>query len=153
MLSRDPAHLHPAMREFWEALVPLVKAELSLTVFLTCTWRDHAEQARLYAQGRTGPGSVVTNARPGQSAHNVAPPEGSHALDFAVREGATGVTWAVAPEEHRAVRAPAARDAAVHVDIADGARRELHADDAEQDEAVLPRAVGGEPHEPGPLGW
>jgi peptidoglycan L-alanyl-D-glutamate endopeptidase CwlK len=28
------------------------------------------EQAALYAQGRTTPGRIVTNAKPGQSAHN-----------------------------------------------------------------------------------
>lgn len=92
-MSRDPDHLHPALRELWEALVPAAKKELGLDIFLTCTYRSHAEQARLYAQGRTSPGPVVTNARPGQSAHNVAPPEGSHALDFAVSDGRGGVTW------------------------------------------------------------
>jgi peptidoglycan L-alanyl-D-glutamate endopeptidase CwlK len=32
--------------------------------------RTWAEQAALYAQGRTAPGSVVTNAQPGYSWHN-----------------------------------------------------------------------------------
>ncbi len=32
--------------------------------------RSYAEQAALYAQGRTAPGKVVTNARPGYSNHN-----------------------------------------------------------------------------------
>lgn len=32
--------------------------------------RTFEEQARLYAQGRTAPGRIVTNARPGESAHN-----------------------------------------------------------------------------------
>ncbi len=32
--------------------------------------RDFASQARLYAQGRTAPGGVVTNAQAGESGHN-----------------------------------------------------------------------------------
>lgn len=41
-----------------------------LDVLIYCTLRDDAEQAALYAQGRTTPGAIVTNARPGQSLHN-----------------------------------------------------------------------------------
>jgi len=33
-------------------------------------FRSFAEQATIYAQGRTRPGKVVTNAKPGQSIHN-----------------------------------------------------------------------------------
>lgn len=33
-------------------------------------FRSFADQAKLYFHGRTTPGKVVTNARPGQSAHN-----------------------------------------------------------------------------------
>ncbi len=40
--------------------------------------RSNAEQAELYAQGRTKPGRVVTNAKPGQSRHNSWP---SQAVD------------------------------------------------------------------------
>lgn len=39
-------------------------------VILTCTYRSNEEQDQLYAQGRTLPGAIVTNARSGQSAHN-----------------------------------------------------------------------------------
>ncbi len=42
-----------------------------VTVLLTCTYRSDEEQARLYAQGRTAPGRIVTNAKPGKSKHNV----------------------------------------------------------------------------------
>jgi len=38
-------------------------------ILVTCTLRSEAEQAALYAQGRTVPGAIVTNAKPGQSAH------------------------------------------------------------------------------------
>lgn len=40
------------------------------TLFITDGYRSIAEQNELYAQGRTKPGNIVTNARGGQSAHN-----------------------------------------------------------------------------------
>lgn len=43
--------------------------------------RSHAEQAELYAQGRTKPGPIVTKARPGESNHNRYP---SPAVDVVV---------------------------------------------------------------------
>ena len=46
---------------------------------VTTGHRTMEEQARLYAQGRTMPGSIVTNARPGDSTHNDEP---SKAFDF-----------------------------------------------------------------------
>lgn len=36
----------------------------------TSGYRSSAEQDKLYAQGRTAPGNVVTNSQGGQSAHN-----------------------------------------------------------------------------------
>lgn len=48
-----------------------------LDLLVTCTLRTHDEQDALYAQGRTKPGRIVTNARAGQSAHNY-----GLALDF-----------------------------------------------------------------------
>lgn len=41
-----------------------------IDVLVTCTLRSNAEQAALYAQGRSGPGHIVTNAPAGRSAHN-----------------------------------------------------------------------------------
>ena len=41
-----------------------------LDVLIYCTLRSAAEQAALYAQGRTAPGRIVTAARPGESLHN-----------------------------------------------------------------------------------
>jgi peptidoglycan L-alanyl-D-glutamate endopeptidase CwlK len=43
---------------------------LGLTFKITSGTRTFAEQARLYAQGRTAKGPKVTNARPGSSWHN-----------------------------------------------------------------------------------
>lgn len=38
--------------------------------FAISGYRPFPEQAKLYFQGRTTPGKIVTNARPGMSAHN-----------------------------------------------------------------------------------
>lgn len=46
-------------------------ADAGHDVILTCTYRSPAEQDKLYAQGRTEPGPIVTHARAGQSLHNV----------------------------------------------------------------------------------
>ena len=51
-------------------------------VLLTCTHRSNEEQAQLYAQGRTAPGNIVTNAKPGKSRHNSLPAE---AFDVAIK--------------------------------------------------------------------
>lgn len=50
--------------------------------FLTCTHRTEAEQAELYAQGRTKPGPKVTQLKKG-SKHNAYP---SKAFDIAFRK-------------------------------------------------------------------
>ena len=41
-----------------------------LRVLIYCTMRTRAEQLALWEKGRTRPGRIVTNARPGQSLHN-----------------------------------------------------------------------------------
>lgn len=45
-------------------------ANAGLDILVTCTYRSKEEQLALYEQGRTSPGRIVTNAKPGQSAHN-----------------------------------------------------------------------------------
>ena len=49
----------------------------------TCGQRSDALQTKDYAQGRTTPGPIITNAKPGDSAHE-ATPGGSRAVDFKV---------------------------------------------------------------------
>lgn len=41
-----------------------------IDLLITSTYRDVESQNTLYAQGRTAPGKIVTNARGGQSFHN-----------------------------------------------------------------------------------
>jgi peptidoglycan LD-endopeptidase CwlK len=81
---------------------PLVRTELldickelddrGLTVRFTDVYRSIAEQDELYAQGRTKPGSIVTNARGGQSYHNY-----GLAIDFCLlkktSDGTVQVVW------------------------------------------------------------
>lgn len=45
-------------------------AKVGIDLLIYCTWRSKAEQAVEYAKGRTAPGKIVTNAKPGQSKHN-----------------------------------------------------------------------------------
>lgn len=82
-MSRDLNHLHPVMRLLADEFLAGCKTA-GLDILVTCTFRSHTEQAKLYAQGRTEPGRIVTNAKPGESAHNVTigPVPASMALDF-----------------------------------------------------------------------
>ena len=53
-------------------------------------YRSAADQERLYAQGRTTPGPVVTYKRGGESKHNLVP---SRALDVAFLLASGQVSW------------------------------------------------------------
>lgn len=67
--SRSLSDLLPPARERAEAFLAACRRE-GIELLVTSTYRDNASQAALYAQGRTAPGKIVTNARPGQSYHN-----------------------------------------------------------------------------------
>jgi peptidoglycan L-alanyl-D-glutamate endopeptidase CwlK len=63
------ARLEPVIQSKARALLDAARAQgIELTV--TQGLRTMDEQAALYAQGRTAPGQVVTNAKPGSSWHN-----------------------------------------------------------------------------------
>ena len=65
---RGTDKLHPSL---WSA-AERFSAECTargLPVLITDTWRTREEQDALYAQGRTAPGRIVTNARYPQSPH------------------------------------------------------------------------------------
>jgi peptidoglycan L-alanyl-D-glutamate endopeptidase CwlK len=65
-----------------------------IKVVPTCTLRDREYQEKLYAQGRTAPGKIVTNARPGDSIHEYA-----CAMDYVVQvEGVND--WGFLPYYH-----------------------------------------------------
>ena len=67
--SRELEDLLPPVRERVERMIADCKAE-GIDLLVTSTYRDNASQDALYAQGRTAPGRIVTNARSGQSYHN-----------------------------------------------------------------------------------
>jgi peptidoglycan L-alanyl-D-glutamate endopeptidase CwlK len=67
--SRKSEDLHPIVAGKCKAFIEACKAQ-GIDVLITSTYRDAASQNALYAQGRTLPGKVVTNAKAGQSWHN-----------------------------------------------------------------------------------
>lgn len=67
--SRSLDDLQPHMRVLAQRLLEKAKSE-SIPLTVTSTLRPLVMQAALYAQGRTAPGRIVTNARPGHSFHN-----------------------------------------------------------------------------------
>jgi peptidoglycan L-alanyl-D-glutamate endopeptidase CwlK len=69
MASRKLTDLHPDLQPIAAQFMEQAQAA-GIDVLVTCTWRSNEEQAQLYAQGRTVPGHVVTDAKPGQSRHN-----------------------------------------------------------------------------------
>lgn len=68
-MSRRVEDLVPAVQQRAKALVIAAK-DAGIDLLITSTYRSNEEQAALYAQGRTKPGAIVTNARPGDSYHN-----------------------------------------------------------------------------------
>lgn len=63
------ATLHPSVQPYARALVDRAK-EVGITIKIISGLRTYEEQDALYAQGRTLPGRIVTNAKGGQSNHN-----------------------------------------------------------------------------------
>ena len=61
--------LHPRVREM-AARLQLEATTADIPLAVTFTLRSMATQDALYAQGRTKPGKIVTNARAGYSFHN-----------------------------------------------------------------------------------
>lgn len=68
-MSRDISLLHPELRDICREFLAACKAQ-GLIVGVSQTYRTRSEQEALYAQGRTAPGSVVTNAKYPLSPHN-----------------------------------------------------------------------------------
>jgi peptidoglycan L-alanyl-D-glutamate endopeptidase CwlK len=68
-MSRNLVDLHSEVRWRAEKLKEACVAALT-PILIYSTLRTFKEQEVLYAHGRTKPGQVVTNARPGESFHN-----------------------------------------------------------------------------------
>ena len=67
--SRSLDDLLPAVKARVERFIAAAKAE-GIDLLVTSTYRDNESQNALYAQGRTTPGKIVTNAKAGESFHN-----------------------------------------------------------------------------------
>jgi peptidoglycan LD-endopeptidase CwlK len=67
--SRDLGELLPVVQEKAQAFLDAAKAQ-HIDVIVTSTYRDLEQQAALYAEGRSAPGTIKTNAKPGESWHN-----------------------------------------------------------------------------------
>ncbi len=62
LISRDIGHLRSDVAANCRRWLELCRDE-GLNALITCTVRDREYQAYLYAQGRTRPGSIVTNGK------------------------------------------------------------------------------------------
>ena len=67
--SRSLDELLPPVKVRVQKFLDSAKAQ-GIDLLVTSTYRDNASQEALYAQGRTKPGKIVTNAKAGQSWHN-----------------------------------------------------------------------------------
>jgi peptidoglycan LD-endopeptidase CwlK len=81
------AGVHPTVREKAIELVKRAHAK-GINVLITQGLRTIAEQNELYAQGRTKPGKVVTNARGGYSYHNF-----GLAFDIVIQNADGSLCW------------------------------------------------------------
>lgn len=70
MTEKNIATLDSRVRAAATRFIQRVNDELCIKLKVTAALRTIAEQDALYAQGRTRPGPIVTNARGGQSKHN-----------------------------------------------------------------------------------
>ena len=68
--ERNIEKLHPKVRDKAREFINKVEKDLGIKLRATSTLRTYAEQDKLYAQGRTTKGGIVTNAKGGQSNHN-----------------------------------------------------------------------------------
>ncbi len=69
MASRSLSDVHFNLLPLFQQFQKDLQRE-GIEFIVTCTYRSNKEQNTLYAQGRTTPGKIVTNARGGQSEHN-----------------------------------------------------------------------------------
>lgn len=79
--SRDLNDLEPSFKNLVERWLQGC-ADIGIDILVVCTYRDNEYQDYLYQYGRTREGAIKTNARGGQSKHNV-----RKAVDFCVMRG------------------------------------------------------------------
>lgn len=77
----------PELQRLAKKVIEDLEAE-NLRPLITCGYRSNEEQTKLYAQGRTRAGKIVTFAKPGESLHNH-----RRALDFAFLDANGDIDW------------------------------------------------------------
>ncbi|UOQ46532.1 M15 family metallopeptidase [Halobacillus salinarum] len=82
-----PTSLHPVVDDKKEELIQKT-ADKGITIVITDGFRSEEEQDRLYEQGRSKEGDVVTNVKGGGSYHNY-----GLAIDFALKKKNGEVIW------------------------------------------------------------
>lgn len=82
-----PTELHPVVRERSSQLIQQA-ADSGIVIVITDDFRSAEDQDRLYEQGRTAAGNIVTNARGGESFHNF-----GLAIDFAIKTPSENIIW------------------------------------------------------------
>ncbi len=83
-------NVHPVVKQGAEEIIRRAYKQ-GIYVLFSDGYRSNAEQNALYAQGRTKPGKIVTNARGGQSLHNY-----GLAIDmFITNQAGTTASWNV----------------------------------------------------------
>jgi peptidoglycan L-alanyl-D-glutamate endopeptidase CwlK len=95
MPSRNIADLDPRLQPLCREFLSLCQSK-GVDAFITQTYRSDIEQDAAYAQGRTAPGKIVTNARGGESPHNCVDVTGNpaaRAFDFAIKLPEGNLDW------------------------------------------------------------
>ncbi|MGA4721514.1 M15 family metallopeptidase [Fictibacillus nanhaiensis] len=82
-----PTELHPIVAEHRDLLIQKA-SEKGINVVITDDFRSAAEQDRLYEQGRSREGTIVTHVEGGESYHNY-----GLAIDFALKLDNGSVVW------------------------------------------------------------
>jgi peptidoglycan LD-endopeptidase CwlK len=82
-----PTSLNPIVKEKSSQLIQQA-AKKGIVVVITNGFRSFEDQKRLYQQGRTTSGNIVTNAKAGESYHNY-----GLAIDFALKTPTGNVIW------------------------------------------------------------
>jgi peptidoglycan LD-endopeptidase CwlK len=82
-----PAEIHPVVEEQTNKLIQQA-ADKGILVVITDGYRSAEDQDRLYEKGRTASGTIVTQAKGGQSFHNY-----GLAVDFALKNYSGDIIW------------------------------------------------------------
>lgn len=87
--------LHPRLRDEALTLYSLACQRLTgrASVRVVQGYRTFSEQATIYGQGRSRPGAVISNAKPGSSFHNY-----GLAFDFCLLIDGKEVSWDIAKD-------------------------------------------------------